>query len=124
MQEKLKITVVREFTFDAAHWLPDYDGKCQNLHGHTFRLQIGVNGFPNIMSGMVLDFVELNQIIKTHVIDYLDHSLLNHTLESPTAEHLIAWIHEQLFPILLPQLCLIRLWETQNSFAEWRIENE
>ena len=52
----MKITVVKEFTFDAAHYLPGYNGKCNRPHGHTYRLQVGIEGEPDHSTGMVIDF--------------------------------------------------------------------
>lgn len=64
-----KATIVKEFTFDAAHRLEGYQGLCQNLHGHTYKLQVGIYGPVKNEAGaaddgMVWDFVKLKQAIK------------------------------------------------------------
>lgn len=132
----MKITVVKEFTFDAAHYLPGYKGPCARIHGHTYRLQIGVSGFPD-SSGMVLDFVELKKEIQETIISKLDHFLLNEIdfcgfpKHKPTAENMVLWIHDILISRFVRDLKgilaeshleLIRLWETPTSYAEWRAE--
>lgn len=74
------ITVVKEFTFDAAHFLPNYDGPCKNMHGHTYKLQVGVVGAeraPLNDEGFVIDFAELKKIVKECVVGVLDHTVLD-----------------------------------------------
>lgn len=71
-----QITVVKEFLFDSAHYLPDYDGDCCHLHGHTYKLEVGVTGPVKPNTGMVVDFKQLKTIVKL-ITDKLDHSLLN-----------------------------------------------
>lgn len=89
----MKIT--REFTFDSAHQLTDYYGKCERMHGHTYRLQITLEGEVQ-ENGMIIDFVLLKRIVKKHVLDILDHQVLNDILKNPSAENLVIWIWEQL----------------------------
>lgn len=124
------ITVVKEFTFDAAHYLPGYKGLCQNLHGHTYKLQIGVKGEINRDNGMVLDFKELKEIAQPY-INYLDHSYLNENkaggfpVSMPTAENMVEWLAGRLVSDLAwmdssLRLHLVRLYETPTSYAEWR----
>ena len=67
-------TVSKEITFDAAHMLSGYDGKCRNLHGHTYRLVVEVRGEPD-ESGMVLDFFELKKRMQ-ETADRFDHAYL------------------------------------------------
>ena len=55
--------VLKEFEFDAAHYLPSYNGKCEHLHGHTYKLVVKVDGRPD-MEGMVLDFSLLKKIVQ------------------------------------------------------------
>ena len=71
------ITVIKQFTFDAAHRLPNHKGKCKQMHGHTYKLEIGVTGNIQPATGMVVDFGDLKKIIQKQVIDLLDHQLLN-----------------------------------------------
>ena len=127
-----EVTVVKEFTFDAAHQLPGYDGPCRNLHGHTYRLQIGVRGEiisaekDKSLEGMVLDFSILNRIVKEHILQFWDHAYLNDVFPMrPTAENMVLWILDHLRDTTGLdkqglEIVLIRLWETPTSFAEWR----
>jgi 6-pyruvoyltetrahydropterin/6-carboxytetrahydropterin synthase len=87
--------VGRRFHFDAAHYLPEYKGKCEELHGHTYTLDIVVEGEKN-EEGMVLDFNKLEEIVKENVLEKLDHKNLNDLFENPTAENIASWIFEQL----------------------------
>ena len=117
------ILVVKEFTFDAAHFLPDYDGPCAALHGHSYRLQIGVIG-PIQRNGMVMDFTQLKQKVQP-LVDMLDHHFLNDVKaksfpwQMPTAENMVRWIRRQLLSEEFP-ISFIRLYETPTSYAEWR----
>lgn len=112
------ITVWKIFTFDSAHYLPDYDGKCANMHGHTYKLEVGIEGSigPN---GMVLDFAILSRIVKENIIEVLDHSVINDTIDDPTAENMCYWIHDALSPIIRGMKLHIRLWETPTSYVEY-----
>ena len=116
--------IVKEFTFDSAHYLPGYDGPCRNLHGHTYKLQIGLEGKINPKTGMVMDFNNLKGIIKNEIIDLLDHKCLNEVLshnfpyELPTAENMVAWMVNYL-SVAMP-IAYIRLYETPTSYVEWR----
>ena len=96
----MEITVVKEFTFDAAHYLPNHPGKCQNTHGHTYRLQVGFTGPVDLETGMVVDFGYIKDMIKKRVVDLLDHRYLNLLNEEepiipgfpyfrPTAENMV-----------------------------------
>jgi len=131
----MEITVVKEFTFDAAHYLPNHPGKCKHLHGHTYRLQVGVKGPIDPETGMVTDFGILKDIVKMYVIDKLDHSFLNESLDlfylpngAPTAENMVVWIVKVLNEFVLEEweglvkLHFLRLYETPTSYAEWRAE--
>jgi len=123
----MKITVVKEFTFDAAHHLPGYDGPCKNTHGHHYILQVGIEGEPDYFTGMVEDFSWLKQIITKNIIDKLDHKYLNELdipffpAEIPTAENMVRWIVKVLYNYW-PTLSFVRLYETPTSYAEWRAE--
>ena len=123
----MKITVVKEFTFDAAHWLPNYPGLCANLHGHTYRLQIGISGKIDPNTGMVYDFAKLKELVQYHITKHLDHICLNECTEPgfpakmPTAENMVDWI-VGCFQGKEENLQLVRLWETPTSYAEWRAE--
>lgn len=92
--------ILYEFTFDSAHYLPNYVGKCKQLHGHTYTLKVAVDGHINPDTGMVMDFNQLKHIIQTRVIDTLDHTLLNDTIENPTSENVLLWIQDIIQPKL------------------------
>ena len=87
--------VTKEFTFDAAHYLPNYYGKCENLHGHTYRLQVTVEG-PVLSNGMVVDFVLLKHIVKERILNNVDHRCLNDQFPNPTTELICIWIWDEL----------------------------
>lgn len=87
--------VTRKFTFDSAHYLTDYYGKCERIHGHTYKLEVTLEG--NVQSnGLVIDFVLLKRIVQKNVLAKLDHQNLNDIIENPTAERVVMWIWEQL----------------------------
>ena len=114
------------FHFEAAHHLPGHKGKCANLHGHSYRLEVTLRGpIKNVPGqsdyGMVMDFGDLSQVVRNSVIEQLDHQDLNAvTAIHTTAENLAHWIWEALLNAGLPEQLLyrIRLWETDSSFVE------
>lgn len=137
--------VAKEFSFDMAHLLDGHDGKCQNLHGHTYKLQVIVVGetqTDGAKKGMVLDFTDLKQAVNQYILQPMDHAfiydqtsereqkiaaLLNElhskTFALPyrtTAENLAHFIFQRLQAHLPFTLDSIRLWETPTSFAEYR----
>ncbi len=103
--------VVRRFEFQAAHRLPNHPGKCRELHGHSYKLEVRCEGPVESKSGMVMDFSVLRQVVEQHVLEPLDHTLLNDRLENPTAENLAVWIWER----LQPRLPLIELHVQETS---------
>jgi len=135
------------FHFEAAHALVGYDGKCRNIHGHSYELQVTVKGMPidepeSPKNGMVIDFHDLKQIVNEEVVERLDHSFIIGTnmpadfVEvteqnfdkivcvnyQPTTENMLSDFAERLKK-RLPQnveLYSVRLQETRDSFAEWR----
>jgi 6-pyruvoyltetrahydropterin/6-carboxytetrahydropterin synthase len=109
------ISVTKEFSFDAAHLLENYHGKCEALHGHTWRVQVTAAG-PMNPEGIVLDFTDMKRIIDQHVRNKLDHSYLNNFISQPTAENIGLWIHEQLSSHL-PGITEIKVFESPTSFA-------
>ena len=92
-----RVLITKEFTFDAAHHLHAYEGKCKELHGHTYRLQVTVQARPNEI-GLGVDFSVIKRIVKAAVVDRLDHHYLNTTLPpmNTTAENMIVWMYEQI----------------------------
>jgi len=119
-----KITVVKEVSFDAAHRLPAHKGKCYNMHGHTYRLQIGITGEIDKDTGMVVDFAVLKQAIEHNILKTLDHQCLNDIqtmnfpYKCPTAENMVIWIRDTLNS---RRVSFIRLYETPTSYAEWKL---
>lgn len=83
-----RVLVSKEFTFDAAHHLHAYEGKCKNLHGHTYKVVFGLSGYTNDI-GIALDFGDIKEIWKEQIEPYLDHRYLNETLpdEHDGGEH-------------------------------------
>ena len=94
--------VTKEFTFHASHFLTKYYGKCERLHGHSYRLAVTVEG-PIGANDLVLDFGILKRVVVRRVIDKLDHYHLNDLFENPSAERVCEWIWKELegMPALL-----------------------
>jgi len=110
------VKLFKEFTFEAAHQLPlvPKDHKCFQLHGHSFKVRVYVQGPINEM-GWVIDFAELKGICKPW-IETLDHSFLNEIdgLDNPTSENIAMWLWDKLIG-QLPQLYSIEIMETCTS---------
>lgn len=116
------ITVTKDFTFDAAHYLEDYVGPCANMHGHTYRGSVTIKPERNNAEDMVIDFKDLKEIIQQTVVNKFDHKVINEVVEyNPTAENMVADIAHTLIPRIPVALCLIevKLWETSDSHATW-----
>lgn len=113
--------VAAEFEFDAAHNLPNYAGKCERLHGHTYRLKVLCEAPVDPATGLAIDFAALKRAVRTRVIDVLDHTYLNETIPIPSAEHIAIWIWDRLVPSGLP---LKELWvhETPGCWVVYRGE--
>jgi len=112
--------IFKEFTFEAAHKLPlvPEKHKCSNLHGHSFKVKISIDGPINEM-GWVMDFSELKEVCSPYISE-LDHSYLNEKvgLQNPTSENIAIWLWKKLKP-QLPQLYSIHVMETYNSGCEY-----
>ena len=140
------IRITKEFKFDTAHALKDYDGRCRNLHGHSYKFFVTVKGKPiedkaSPKTGMVMDFGDLKTIVKQEVVDLLDHaillnkasvedeSLLKHPMfqrhiivdYQPTCENLLVDFAGRIGKRLPDgvELFSLKLHETATSFAEW-----
>lgn len=87
--------VSKDFTFSSAHFLTKYYGKCENMHGHNYKLRVTVEGDVQ-SNGLVIDFVVLKRIVKKHILDVIDHKLLNDIIDNPSAERLAVWIWRRL----------------------------
>lgn len=140
------IRVTKEFRFEMAHALWNYDGPCRNVHGHSYILYVTIAGEPvndpaDPKNGMVIDFGDLKKIVRAAVVDRFDHALMvsgqapAETVESyrhhfgnvivssfqPTCENLVAEIAATIGP-LLPEgtrLHSLKLYETATAYAEW-----
>lgn len=129
------ITVTKVFKFCYAHKLPEYDGKCVNLHGHNGKLEIEVSNRVGLYNsdklkgdrqypGMVIDFAMLKKVVNENIIEELDHVYLNDKtgFQHPTAENIVTWIVNRLGLYLFKDIKLerVRLYEEEDSWAEWR----
>lgn len=113
--------VATDFEFDAAHNLPNYAGKCERLHGHTYRLRVLCEAPVNPSTGLAIDFAELKRVVRTRVIDVLDHTYLNETIPIPSAENIAIWIWDRIRDGGLP-LREIWVFETPGCFVIYRGE--
>ncbi|MCX6333950.1 MAG: 6-carboxytetrahydropterin synthase [Bacteroidia bacterium] len=140
------IRVTREFSFEMAHVLGNYDGPCRNVHGHSYRLFVTLSGTPvndeiNPKNGMVIDFTELKNMVFKKIINQFDHSvvisrdfdkekkgMMEKTFGNtvivdyqPTCENLVADFAGRLKSEMPAGVSLhsLRLFETAKSYAEW-----
>ena len=138
------LRITKEYRFEGAHALLDYDGKCRHIHGHSYRLMITVEGVPSLREGdpkigMIMDFGDLKDVVETHIVKHFDHALLlrrNAPLAEeisgayqnvllldfqPTCEQLTLHFADILKKIItLPNsLYSVRLYETPTSWCEW-----
>ncbi|CAL2081206.1 6-carboxytetrahydropterin synthase [Tenacibaculum sp. 190524A02b] len=141
------IRITKQFSFETGHALYGYDGKCKNVHGHSYKLSVTVVGKPitdstNVKYGMVIDFGDLKKIVKEEIVDVFDHATVfnqntphielakelmdrdHHVIlvdYQPTSEMMIidfaAKIKKRLPENI--QLHSLKLQETDTSFAEW-----
>ena len=109
-----------EKTFDAAHYLENYDGDCARMHGHTYRVQICVAGETlDQKFGMLMDFKEMKKALN-QLIAKLDHQVLNEVLDFNTTAELIAkYFYDQLEPHITNNVILkkVILWENPSNCA-------
>ena len=114
-------------TFAAGHALRNYHGKCENVHGHNYRVQVTVEGESLDMSGLLVDFVELKRLM-SQVIERLDHRFLNDIspfdVLNPSAENLAKYFWDEIsrdlkgdVPVRVSE---VRVWETDTSIAVYR----
>lgn len=145
-----KIRVTREFTFEMAHVLGNYDGPCRNVHGHSYRLFVTLSGVPvndpaNPKNGMVIDFTDLKNIVLKSIVNQFDHSvvlcsdfnpekrtMMENTFGNtvivdyqPTCENLVADFAHRLADLMPAGVSLhsLKLYETAKSYAEWFAED-
>lgn len=144
------IRVSKQFTFDMAHALYGHDGLCRNIHGHTYHLTITLKGSilqqtGHPRDGMVMDFADLKEIVRKHILSNFDHALLlngksshgeltslknnfekiTFTPYQPTCENLLLDIVELLQNALPHNVTLysVKLNETPTSYAEWFLQD-
>ena len=141
------VRITKQFSFETGHALYGYDGKCRNVHGHSYKLSVTVIGTPisdtnNVKFGMVIDFGDLKKIVKEEIVNIFDHATvfnkntphveLAKELEDrghnvllvdyqPTSEMMIIDFSEKIKKRLPKniQLHSLKLRETDSSFAEW-----
>ena len=140
------IRVTKEFSFEMAHALLNYDGPCRNVHGHSYRLFVTLSGTPasdkqNPKNGMVIDFTDLKNIVKKEIINVFDHAttvsgsyddnkvdsfkmMLGNVIVvdyQPTCENLVADFASRIRKHLPDKVILhsLKLYETATSYAEW-----
>ncbi|WP_456423967.1 6-pyruvoyl trahydropterin synthase family protein [Thermococcus sp.] len=113
----MKARIIERFKFEAAHAVV-INGKPEEIHGHTFRLEVAVEG--ELKEGYVIDFLELRRIVK-EVIDMLDHRNLNALFDNPTTENVALWIAEEIEKRLPNRVRLQRivLWEGEENGVEF-----
>lgn len=111
----MRVELVKEFTFEAAHRLPHAPPghKCARLHGHSYRLAITVEGEVEPRIGWLIDYGEIRQAVQPLLDQYLDHAYLNEVeeLENPTSENISKWIWDRLKDRLQGLKC-VSLYET------------
>lgn len=140
------IRVTKEFAFEMAHVLWNYDGPCRNVHGHSYRLFVTLSGIPaddleNPKNGMVIDFTDLKRIVKKEIVSVFDHSVVvssrfgkektkiftemfgNTVIVNyqPTCENLVSDFAVRIKKQLTQEVKLhsLKLYETATSYAEW-----
>jgi 6-pyruvoyltetrahydropterin/6-carboxytetrahydropterin synthase len=141
------IRITKQFDFETGHALYGYDGKCRNVHGHSYKLSVTVVGRPiddpsHVKFGMVIDFGDLKRIVKEEIVDLFDHATvfnkntphveLAHELKNrghhvllvdyqPTSEMMVIDFAEKIGKRLPENITLhsVRLQETATSYAEW-----
>ncbi len=144
------IRITKIFTFETAHVLYNYDGKCKNMHGHSYKLFVTVKGTPindveHSKNGMVVDFGDIKKIVKEEIVDVWDHAVLINAVSphkalgedleqkghkviycnfQPTCENMLYEIARKIQSQLTGgvQLAYLKLHETENSYGEWFAE--
>lgn len=117
----IELSATKIFKFEAAHMLPNHDGKCRKLHGHNYKLEVTVSGSRATEGperGMIIDFSNLKKIVNEY-LDNWDHAYLNDFMQNPTAENMVVLLLDNCKAQQLP-VSRIKLWETDDSFVEWR----
>jgi 6-pyruvoyltetrahydropterin/6-carboxytetrahydropterin synthase len=122
--------VTVEQTFAAGHALRHYKGKCENVHGHNYRVQVTIEGERLNSIGLLVDFVELKRVVR-QVMERLDHQFINDlepfTTINPSAENIAKYFYDNVnaglnlaeseIPI---RIAAVKIWETDTSIAVFR----
>ncbi len=112
----------KEFVFDSAHFLPNVppEHKCRRLHGHTYRVVVGVSGEINEKMGWLVDFGDVKRVVSP-IIERLDHQLLNSIpgLENPTAENIAMYIYDAVKKDI-DSVDFIKIYETPTSSCVYK----
>lgn len=120
----MKVRLLKEYRFEAAHRLPNVPAghKCQRLHGHSFKIELGISGPVDDSTGWLIDFGTIDDVWRP-LYDTLDHHYLNEVpgLENPTSEILARWLWDRLKPAL-PELCRVTVYETCDARCEYEGE--
>ncbi len=118
----MRVRLAKTFGFEAAHWLPTFpEGhKCRRMHGHSFRVEVIVEGDVDRQKGYLVDYGDIRAAVEP-LRQALDHRCLNEVpgLENPTSEVLAVWLWERLRPAL-PQLAGVVVHETCTARCEYR----
>lgn len=134
MIDNQRVYITKRFTFEACHHLPNYNGKCANVHGHSYKLEVTVSAEKNFTMGhsspynnMVIDFSTLKSIVNAEVVNKYDHKDLNEFFAMPTAEIMVVEMFEDIRSKLNDMFDFVRLeevklWETEDSYASFRGE--
>jgi 6-pyruvoyltetrahydropterin/6-carboxytetrahydropterin synthase len=113
--------IVQAFSFEAAHSLPNVlpSHRCHRLHGHSYRVELKLEGPVDPVTGFVVDFFDIEKAFAP-VLALIDHQYLNEVegLANPTAENIAAWIWQRIKPSL-PQLSVVTVHETKDCWAEY-----
>jgi len=120
-----------EETFAAGHFLRHYRGKCENPHGHNYKVRVTVRGAELDQAGLLVDFVELKRVLN-QIIERLDHKFLNDVAPfdvlNPSAENMAKYFFDEVSSGLQPaggaQLGEVKIWETDTSCATYRSPHE
>jgi 6-pyruvoyltetrahydropterin/6-carboxytetrahydropterin synthase len=113
-----------EHTFAAGHALRNYKGKCENVHGHNYRVQVGVEGPRLDENGLLYDFADLKKRVRA-TSEYLDHQFINDLKPfdevNPSAENIAKYFYDEIQrDISDGRVAFVRVWETDTSCAVYR----
>ena len=119
--------VTVEQTFAAGHALRNYRGKCENVHGHNYRVRVTVQGDQLDATGLLVDFIDVNRLI-SGTVEYLDHRFINDLPPfdqlNPSAENIAKYFYESVSGGLKSEVAArvseVQIWETDVSSAIYR----